>query len=339
MDVYNTRVKKNDERFQLFIISNLIGLGILGYLLFSRIFSEILNAFYVAVYDTKGYDAYIVLINSSVFNNLVYLVYAVFCVVLPLVIVHLISVRIFHYNLPYGKIRKGSSFVPAMLIGLGMSVHGNYVSLIFSSITKNLFQATPTGSPSDVTSVSQISFVGFLVSVVSTAVMPALAEEFAIRGVIMQPLRRYGDRFAIVISAAVFSLIHGNFEQIPFAFVVGLALGYVVIRTGSLWTGVVLHFINNFWAVCSEYLYYLLPDEVYAVCYFGANLAICIAAVIAAVYLYKKDAKDGVSDSILEKPKCTISIFQKSLLVVYSPTFLVGAWLLIDSALQQFIRV
>ncbi len=80
---------------------------------------------------------------------------------------------------------------------------------------------------------------------VSLAVIPPLVEEIMFRGVILQSLRRYGDGFAVLFSAALFGLYHGNLIQMVFAFLSGLALGFVVIRTGSLLPAVLIHFFNN----------------------------------------------------------------------------------------------
>ncbi len=329
----DNEINKNAERFNIFMISGCIGLGILGYLLMSWLYSMVLSTVYSAI----DYEMYLALVDSSIFQNAMYIVYALFCVVLPFLLVHLVMKLFSAERIPFSRPRGG--VVPSMFIGLGVCVLGNYASVFFTVITESIFGTTPTGAPSDVTSASQISLVGFLVSVLSTAVMPALAEEFALRGVVMQPLRKYGDKFAVVFSALIFSLIHGNFEQIPFAFVVGLALGYVVIRTNSIWAGVLLHFLNNFWAVCSEYLYYLVSPTLYGVLYYATNAVVCIAAIVSAIYLYKKDVKNGITEGVLKKPECSIPVFQKSLLAVYSPTFLIGVWFLIDSALKNFIKV
>lgn len=328
-------VKKNSDRFQLFLLSNCIGFGMLGYLIMSHFFSKILGI----IYNSLDYETYKTLAQSSIFQNGVYIIYALFCVVLPFVGVYFLTKRIDDIKLLFNQPRKGGGLLPVMFVGLGMCTLGNYCSAIFKLITENLFSSTPTGAPSDVTSASQISFVGFLVSVVSTAVVPALAEEFAIRGVVMQSLRKYGDKFAVVISALVFSIIHGNFEQIPFAFVVGLALGYVVIRTNSIWAGVLLHFLNNFWAVCSEYVYYLAPYTYYAVIYTSVNIILCVLAIISAVYLYKKDVKEGITDGVLKKPDGSLNLFEKSLLICYSPAFILGTGYMLYRAFQNFVAV
>lgn len=79
----------------------------------------------------------------------------------------------------------------------------------------------------------------------SVVVIPPLVEEIMFRGVILQSLRRYGDGFAVLVSAILFGLYHGNLIQMVFAFLSGLALGYVVIRTNSLLPSILIHFINN----------------------------------------------------------------------------------------------
>jgi hypothetical protein len=58
-------------------------------------------------------------------------------------------------------------------------------------------------------------------------------------------MRRYGNWFAIITSAFIFGIFHGTMAQIPFAFVCGLFIGYAVIATESIWTGVIIHALNN----------------------------------------------------------------------------------------------
>ena len=62
---------------------------------------------------------------------------------------------------------------------------------------------------------------------------------------ILQSLRKYGNWFAILSSAFAFGIFHGTPTQIPFAFLCGLFIGYAVIATESIWTGVIIHAIVN----------------------------------------------------------------------------------------------
>ena len=71
-----------------------------------------------------------------------------------------------------------------------------------------------------------------------------LFEEIVFRGFVLRTLQPYGRRFAILASAFLFGLYHGNILQTPFAFVVGLILGYVTLEYSLVWA-VLLHTFNN----------------------------------------------------------------------------------------------
>lgn len=76
-------------------------------------------------------------------------------------------------------------------------------------------------------------------------VVPPLVEEMLFRGLLLQGLRRYGDGFAIFASALAFGLYHGNFIQMVFAFLCGIVMGLVAVRTNSLLPSILIHFLNN----------------------------------------------------------------------------------------------
>jgi hypothetical protein len=61
----------------------------------------------------------------------------------------------------------------------------------------------------------------------------------------MRPLRRFGNGFAICVSAILFALLHKNFVQAPMALVAGLGLGYAAVRTETLWVPMAIHAFNN----------------------------------------------------------------------------------------------
>ena len=81
------------------------------------------------------------------------------------------------------------------------------------------------------------------------ALMPAITEEVAFRGFILSGLRRtYSARTAVILSALLFGFLHvllSLFQQLFGATVLGLVLGFLALRTGSLWPGVVFHFVTN----------------------------------------------------------------------------------------------
>jgi len=76
-------------------------------------------------------------------------------------------------------------------------------------------------------------------------ILPGFVEELIFRGVILQGLRPYGKWFAILISALLFMLFHGNLQQTIYQFAYGVLAGYLVILTGSLWASILIHIFNN----------------------------------------------------------------------------------------------
>lgn len=76
------------------------------------------------------------------------------------------------------------------------------------------------------------------------SILAPLSEELIFRGYILQSLRPYGKKFAVVLSAFVFGIFHGNLLQTPYAFLMGLVLGYVTVEYHIGWA-VALHVFNN----------------------------------------------------------------------------------------------
>ncbi|MDD6988937.1 CPBP family intramembrane glutamic endopeptidase [Ruminococcus sp.] len=127
--------------------------------------------------------------------------------------------------------------------------------------------------------------------IISTAIVPAFAEEFAFRGIFMGTLRKFGDTFAIITSAIVFGAMHGNIAQIPFAFILGLVFAYVDCKTNSILPSIIIHFLNNFYAVMLDILQSteMFSDRIFMIIYFILIAVFCILGLISFFYLIKKD--------------------------------------------------
>ena len=86
------------------------------------------------------------------------------------------------------------------------------------------------------------------------------SEEIVLRGAVLKELLKspkLSSWAAIAVSAAFFSLIHMNPAQMPHAFVIGLLLGWMYWRTGSILPGVAYHWANNSMAYI---LYNIYPN-------------------------------------------------------------------------------
>lgn len=92
----------------------------------------------------------------------------------------------------------------------------------------------------------------------AVGLLAPLSEEMVFRGAILrQLLQSYAPWTAIAVSALLFALVHFNPAQMPHAFVIGLLLGWMYWRTGSILPGVAFHWANNSVAYI---IYNLFPD-------------------------------------------------------------------------------
>jgi len=144
-----------------------------------------------------------------------------------------------------------------MLISLGIFMVGNMATSFISQLLTNVFGYTPQGGDFS----APRGIYGTIAFFIVVSVLPALIEEFAMRGVILGTLRPHSQPLAVMASAVIFGLMHGNMVQAPFAFVGGIALGYAALVTRSIWPAVIVHFVNNFMSC----LYDILPESLISV--------------------------------------------------------------------------
>ncbi len=85
--------------------------------------------------------------------------------------------------------------------------------------------------------------------------IPALFEEFLMRGIITKSLTGGGKTFAVLVSATLFSLFHMSPQQTIYQFAVGVLYALIVVNGGSFYLTFVSHFINNLFIVLNEYFF------------------------------------------------------------------------------------
>lgn len=97
--------------------------------------------------------------------------------------------------------------------------------------------------------------LGYLVVGISAPIV----EEVVFRGAIQRAAMRVLSPWrAIVLSSFLFALMHFNPAQIPYAFLLGLLMGWLCWFTGSIVPGIVVHWTNNTLAYA---MYLLLPGS------------------------------------------------------------------------------
>jgi membrane protease YdiL (CAAX protease family) len=175
-----------------------------------------------------------------------------------------------------------SLIAPLMLCGVGMS-------LVLIEVTgwiptpewiEQIFQELMSGHPA--------------AKFVALVIIPPIAEEMLFRGLILREFaRRYSTRHAIFGSAALFALFHLNPWQAVVAFPIGILAAWLVLRTGSIIPGIVLHaalnFTSSFLIVPIGSLLGYTEDQIYELPHLPSQMVLAggVATALGLAWLWR----------------------------------------------------
>lgn len=165
------------------------------------------------------------------------------------------------------------------------------------------------------------------------AILAPIWEEILFRGLILRTLQKFGKKFAILASAFLFGIFHANIIQSPYAFLVGLVLGYVAAEYSIFWA-IVLHMLNNM--VLADFMTRLsemLPPGIGEVITILIIWGCAIAAVI--ILIVRRHEVSWYLRSKKMHPLCTKSFFTSPGVLVL--TVLMAGSMLLTFILQQFL--
>ena len=159
------------------------------------------------------------------------------------------------------------------------------------------------------------------------ALFAPVFEEILFRGLILHNLLPYGKKIAIVGSAFLFGMFHGNLVQSPYAFLVGLVLGYVTVEYSIVWA-IALHMFNNFilgdLAVrLSELIPSVYVDIVLYALIFGCTVATLVIAAVNTGRIAKYLSRRRIH------PWCLRSFFSSAGVIFFSMVMFVNMLLLL----------
>ena len=179
------------------------------------------------------------------------------------------------------------------LFGLGIVYVGQLASFAMASF----FGGTGIDLYSVTEQTTAADPVLMIIQIINVAFLPAVLEELLARHIILTELVPYGRGFAVMISALLFSLMHMNPIQMPFAFIAGLAMAYTTVATGSVIPSFFLHFVNNTISIVLTFL----PEFTDGKTTFAADAAITavimISGAAAGIYLLGKKQKKSVDEA------------------------------------------
>ena len=139
-------------------------------------------------------------------------------------------------------------FIPAMF---AFAMWGSNITTCINYILQLLFGAGEIQNVME--AIAPSSFSAGVVTLIFTAFVAPIFEEIIYRHLLLRSLKPIGDTPAIIISALVFGLAHGNFDQFAYAFLSGIIFGLMAVRYNTIIPGMVLHLINNFFVTVITY--------------------------------------------------------------------------------------
>lgn len=169
-----------------------------------------------------------------------------------------------------------------MIITWGLSLLMSIITNIILQLLKSLLHLNFT----DISFDFGDGIGGFIVSFVSLCIFAPIFEEIIFRSAVYRHTEIMGQSFAVVFSAIVFALMHGNLEQLPYTFVMGLGFAYLFAKTRSLLIPMLLHFLTNTTTVIFTSIIGTTDTDELSTLLSNRNFAAVIPTVLYSLIIY-----------------------------------------------------
>lgn len=119
--------------------------------------------------------------------------------------------------------------------------------------------------------------VGLMILVVG--IIGPICEELMFRGIVFHRLKDWvKPQAAIVISALLFGIYHGNVVQFFYATCMGVMLAIIYDKTGTLWISIVAHIAANLWSLFGSSFWSSLWQQIPAgmLCSIMIEILLCV---------------------------------------------------------------
>ena len=193
----------------------------------------------VLIYGLGKQELYVSLANSAIYRILMNSI-PMYAAGIPTVLLLLKSVPKKPKPLEKTRMNIGHLLMMIPIAEFAMVV-GNYIGMYINAI----YSLLPGVENNDVVS-DLIADVPIPVIILVTVILAPIFEELIFRKLLLDRLSVYGSKFAIIVTAVAFGLFHGNFDQLFYAALVGVVLGYVAIKSGNWLYSVGIHMVMNF---------------------------------------------------------------------------------------------
>lgn len=176
---------------------------------------------------------------------------------------------------------------PALFTGASLAPALYFVVVIVLSILPEAWTENYGEASSNIAA-------GTVLGVVSVAVVAPIVEEFIFRGLIMTRLSRVMSGWlAVLLSAAVFGLCHGELVWFCYAFVLGAFFGLIDLRAGSILPSILGHVMFN--AIGQMMTFVPETEE-------GTEMAVALGVLFAAAVVLPFLNRRGIAALLRSRP-------------------------------------
>ena len=194
------------------------------------------------------------------------------------------------------------------LSALGIQAFSIFVQNMMISLTGLVGMSEEAASMANM---SDDTLLNILILLYVVIIAP-ITEELLMRGMVMNSLAPVSRKFALIASALLFGLMHGNFNQMFNGFLLGLILGYIALKSGSIIPSIIAHMTVNANVMLCAYVYEYKILELsgegtafsFEMIHFGILL---IIGIIALVFFLKKNGKIKPEDMVVPEYSYEIS--------------------------------
>lgn len=194
------------------------------------------------------------------------------------------------------------------LSALGIQAFSIFVQNMMISLTGLVGMSEEAASMANM---SDDTLMNILILLYVVIIAP-ITEELLMRGMVMNSLAPVSRKFALIASALLFGLMHGNFNQMFNGFLLGLIFGYIALKSGSIIPSIIAHMVVNANAVLCSYVYdYKVfessGDEMAAILEIVHFAVLLIIGIIALIFFLKKNGKIKQEDMVVPEYSYEIS--------------------------------
>lgn len=131
-----------------------------------------------------------------------------------------------------------------VLILIGMGVCIQYLCRMMNTLTVLVLGWCGAKTPPILLEMPD-NIGGFLVALLAVVIIPTITEELLMRGVVLHGYLWRGSKSAVAVSAFLFGIVHLDIRNLASTIFLGAVLATVVLQTGSIWSGMILHGVHN----------------------------------------------------------------------------------------------